>query len=184
MSNFEFHNNKMSLPIEEKEFIKFTKKFLNNIQSINGKIKENIVLDQSTNFWKPEIVFKYFDNLKIVLINRDPRSVYYSMRSRQSFAYPGYDINLFVEWYDYMNKKRDKLSKKNKKNIIEINYERFLNNFKSESKKLNKFLRINNKINSNFNLENSKKNVYKVKQFLSKKEQIFIKNRLNKYLKW
>ena len=106
------------------------------------------------------------------------------MRSRQSFAYPGYDINLFVEWYDYMNKKRDKLSKKNKKNIIEINYERFLNNFKSESKKLNKFLRINNKINSNFNLENSKKNVYKVQQFLSKKEQIFIKNRLNKYLKW
>ena len=157
MNNFEFHNNKMSLPTEEKEFINFTKKFLNNIFSINSRIKKNIVLDQSTNFWKPEIVFKYFDNLKIVLINRDPRSVYYSMRSRQSFAYPGYDINLFVEWYDYMNKKRDKLSKKNKKNIIEINYERFLNNFKSESKKLNKFLRINNKINSNFNLENSKK---------------------------
>ena len=184
MNNFEFHNNKMSLPTEEKEFINFTKKFLNNIFSINSRIKKNIVLDQSTNFWKPEIVFKYFDNLKIVLINRDPRSVYYSMRSRQSFAYPGYDINLFVEWYDYMNKKRDKLSKKNKKNIIEINYERFLNNFKSESKKLNKFLRINNKINSNFNLENSKKNVYKAQQFLSKKEQIFIKNRLNKYLKW
>ena len=77
--------------------------------------------------------------MKIVLINRDPRSVYYSMRSRQSFAYPGYDINLFVEWYDYIIKKEINCQKKIK-NIIEINYERFLNNFKSESKKLNKFL--------------------------------------------
>ena len=106
------------------------------------------------------------------------------MRSRQSFAYPGYDINLFVEWYDYMIKKKNILSKKYKKNIIELNYEKFLYNFDLESKKLNKFLRIDNKKNNNFNLENSKKNVYKAEKFLSKKDQDFIKKKLKKYLKW
>ncbi len=186
MKNHEFHGNRMFLSVNEKEFIKFTKKFLNSIILINSKEKniKNIILDQSTNFWNPEIAFKYFDNLRILIINRDPRGVYYSMRSRQSFSYPGYDINLFIHWYQNIMKRRKIITKKYKNNIKEINFEKFLLNFSNEEKKLANFLKISNNITSNFNPEISKKNIFKAEKFLSKRDLNLIKKKLKKYLVW
>ena len=57
-----------------------------------------------------------FDNLKIIVVTRDPRSVFYSMKFRGSYAYPGYDIEKFVKWYDEIFSKQ-KLLQKQQKNI-------------------------------------------------------------------
>lgn len=187
MKNHEFHENKMFLSVTEKEFIKSTKNFLTSIMSINLKEKKNnknIILDQSTNFWKPEIALKYFNSPKILLINRDPRGVYYSMRSRQSFSYPGYDINLFVHWYQNIMDRRKIVTKKYKNNIREINFEKFLLNFNNEKKKLNSFLKISNKMPSNFNHEISIKNIFKAEKFLSNNDLKLIKKKLKKHLVW
>lgn len=184
--NHEHKFYKMRLPKNEKKFIFETNKYLLdlfkfNIKSIN---KKNIILDQATNFWKPEIIFKYFNNAKIILVTRDPRSIYYSMKFRGSYAYPGYDIKIFVKWYKYAMQKREKIIKKYKTNIMDVKFEKFINNMEFELLRINQFLQIKNKVVKNFNYDFSKNNVFKAKYSLSKNELNFIKKNLKKYLQW
>ena len=58
----------------------------------------NIILDQSASYWRPTDYLKYFDDLKIIIINRDPRSIYYS-RFRNSKACSSSNITTFAKWY-------------------------------------------------------------------------------------
>ena len=91
---------KMRIPIEKKIFLNKTKIFLNKILFIlSGKIKTNYVIDQGGNFWDPIKSTQYFDYRKIVLVTRDPRSIFSSMKTRKSLSYPGHDIKIFCEWY-------------------------------------------------------------------------------------
>ena len=36
---------------------------------------------------------------EIIVVTRDPKAIYWSMKRRQSLAYPGHNIKLFVKWY-------------------------------------------------------------------------------------
>ena len=182
--NHEHNLYKMSIPVDKKLFIYETKRYLKKICLIN-KTNKNVVLDQATNFWNPDIAFKYFDNLKIVLVTRDPRSIFYSMKSRASNAYPGYDIKKFVKWYQEIMSIRKKLKKKYKdKRILEIQFENFINNFESEKNKIEKFLGTKKEYLSSFDFQKTKKNVYKAKYLLTKSDQKFIEKKLKKYLQW
>ncbi len=183
------HNHsfyKMRLPINDKIFLIETRKYLAKIFSANINFigTKNIILDQATNFWKPEIAFKYFRNPKIIIVTRDPRSIYYSMKSRGSYAYPGYDVNIFVKWYKIIMQKRSKLIKKNMDKILEVKFEKFVNNMKPEVKKINNFLKIKNIPVLNFDYEFTKKNVYKAKNGLSRYELNFIQKNLKNFLQW
>ena len=147
----------------------------------NIKLKKNIILDQSASYWRPDRYFRYFNNLKIIIINRDPRSIYYSMSSRNSKAYPSESVKTFCNWYKYIRGKQFKIKNKN---IYCIQYEKFVNNFKIESKKLNRFLNIKELNTTNFDLNYSKKNVYKAKFQLKKSDQLYIKKNLKNFLYW
>ena len=100
----------MKISVDEKRFFLESKKYLIKVFNSNVKItsKKNIILDQATNYWKPEVALKYFNNQKIIIVTRDPRSIYYSMKYRGSYAYPGYDIKKFVKWYQQIIRKRTK----------------------------------------------------------------------------
>ena len=173
---------KMRIPIEKKIFLKKTKIFLNKILFILSGKKTNYVIDQGGNFWDPIKSTQYFDNRKIVLITRDPRSIFSSMKTRKSLAYPGHDIKIFCEWYKSIMKNYDKAKESNL--LIKMKYENFILNHEKESKKLIKFLKIKNLKRKNFDISNSKKNLFKAKKYLSNKELKFIEKELKKYLQW
>ena len=139
-------------------------------------------MDQSTNFWRPSIVLKYFDNPKIIRVSRDPRSIYSSFLKNSPWSYPSKNINLFIKWYSYIIE--NKYLEKNNKEIIDISFEEFVLNFKNSQKKINRFLKIENKKNVNFNLSFSQSNVFKAKKFLKKRDQRLIEKKLKKYLIW
>lgn len=183
--NFEHGNYEMHIPVDEKKFLLETKKFLKLLISSNCKNlkNKNIILDQATSFWIPELVSKYFDNLKIILVTRDPRSVYYSMKFRGSYAYPGYNLKKFVRWYDEIFKKKRLIGNSNNKNLIHIEFEKFFqdNLYKI---KLEKFLKIPNKSTKNFNYKFTKNNIYKARKNLSKFELKYIEKNLKNYLQW
>ncbi len=80
--------------------------------------------------------------------------------------------------------RRKIVTKKYKNNIREINFEKFLLNFNNEKKKLNSFLKISNKMPSNFNHEISIKNIFKAEKFLSNNDLKLIKKKLKKHLVW
>ena len=173
---------KVRLPKNEKKFLFETRKLLDELcQKKNKSKKSNIILDQSVSYWRPTDYLKYFHNLKIIIVNRDPRSIYYSMYLRNSKAYPSSNVTTFTEWY---KKIRNSQLKIKNKNIYIIQYENFLNNFEIESKKLNNFLKINQKIKSKFDPEFSKKNVLKAKDKLNKKDKNYLEKKLKNYLVW
>ena len=127
--------------VSKKRFDYETNSYLVIIKSNCKNLKKkNIILDQATSFWKPEIANNYFDNLKIIVVTRDPRSVFYSMKFRGSYAYPGYHIEKFVKWYDEIFSNQ-KLLQKQQKNIINIKFEKFFND-DGYKLKLEKFLKI------------------------------------------
>ena len=170
------------MPHNEEKFLFETRNLVDKLCLSGKKSKnQNIILDQSASYWRPDDYFKYFKNLKIIIVNRDPRSIYYSMKSRNSKAYPSSDVIIFSKWYKSIREKQKKI--KNKK-IYYIQYENFLENFEKEVKKLNNFLNIKDNIKSTFNLELSRKNVYKARNNLNSKDLNYIKKTLKKYLNW
>lgn len=176
----------MTLPVEEKKFIKESQILINNIIKIihknNIKFK-NVIFNQSANYWNINLSTKFFDNKKIIIVDRDPRSIFWSMKRTEAFSYPGHDVNTFIKWYKEIQIKFDK-NIKNKNNILQINYENFLNNFDKERKKINKFICVSNNDLGNFDKKNSMKNLYKAKNFLTQNELNKIEIKLKKYLKW
>ena len=77
------------------------------------------------------------------------------MKTRQSLAYPNYDLKVWTEWYNQIlqqfNDYKRKIPKKYKKHILEIKFEDFVRNYEREQKKILNFLNIS-KINNNFDL--------------------------------
>ena len=96
----------------------------------------------------------YGNKRKVIVVFRDSRAIFSSMKKRNSLSYPGNDIKVFVKWYKNIMSKIDK-NEHNK--IIKIKFENFFENFSKESKKLCKLLEIKNNIKHKFNLKNTLK---------------------------
>jgi len=179
----------MYLPVKREVFLKQSKKYLKKIIQcqLQNKKSNYIVLDQSLNMWNFTDIFSYFDDVKIILVTRDPRSIFNSMKNRHAKAYPGYNLKIWTKWYEqimykFINYKK-KIPKKYKKYVLEIKFEDFCQNYESEQNKVLNFLNTK-KINDNFDIKNSKFNVFKAKKELSVFEKNYIKKKLSKYLQW
>jgi hypothetical protein len=181
------------LPKNEKIFIKEGKQLIKNIIFNNTKktlIKNrNVVLNNAADILNPIETSRFYENAKIIVVTRDPRDIFTSMKSRQSMATPWYDVDIFIKWYKKCFDKNIYLDKKNPL-ILRLKFEEIIKNFDKENNKICKFLNINLKFDIEkkkhfeFNLEKSKKNIYKSKKYLSKKEFSKIEKQLKNYLQW
>ena len=131
---------KMYLPVKENIFLRESKKFILKIIKLQLKNKKSnfIVLDQAFSMYNFINIFSYFDNVKVILVTRDPRGIYNSMKTRKSGAYP-HNLKVWTEWYNQIIQKfndyKKKIPKKYKKNIIEIKIENFCSDYEIEQKK-------------------------------------------------
>ena len=123
-------------------------------------------------------------------MTRDPRDIFSSMKTRESKGAPSYDVRLFCDWFlECFNNLTFKKKLKNKK-ILNIKFENFVREFEKQNKILCKFLNIKEKYRFKkncgivFDINKSKKNIYKSKQFLTKYEYNLIESKLRKYLHW
>ena len=182
------------IPVDQKIFLKESQIFVKKImqENLQEKIKnnQNVVLNQASNIFNPIKSSQYFENTKLIIVTRDPRDIFSSMKTRESKGAPSYDVNLFCDWFlncfdNFTFKNRLKNNK-----IFNIKFENFVEDFEKQNTKLCKFLNIkkNYKVKKNyeftFDLNKSKKNIYKSKTFLTKYEYNLIKKKLNKYLHW
>ena len=180
---------KMYLPVDEKIFFKHSIIYLNKIIKCQLKDKkiDHIVLDQALNMLNFVDIFSYFENVKVIIVTRDPRGIWNSMKSRGSLAYPHYSLKVWTAWYDQIMQQfedyKRKIPKKYMKNILQIKFEDFVKNYEKEQKKIINFLKIK-KINNNFDIKTTEFNVFKARKELSNFEKNYIKNKLSKYLQW
>ena len=181
------------LPVDEKRFLMEAKKYINKTILNNlevKKLKKNIVLNQAANLFDPINSSQYFENKKIIVVLRDPRDIFSSMKHRRPKAQPYRSVYTFIKWFKRCFDTKNFKKNLKHKDILVINFEDFVTNFDKENKKLCKFLNISNsfKLNKNysklFNLEFSKKNIYKSKFNLTSYEFNLIKKKLKKFLLW
>ena len=168
----------MTLPCNEKTFLKCAEKYLFSIFKSykNFDKKKNIVIEQGGNFINPLNSTKYYGkNRKIILVNRDPKAIFWSMKRRNSLSYPGNDIKKFVIWYKEILKKVVNVKSKN---IIKIKFESFFENFNVEKIKLSQNLGISTRCKDNFDINHTLKNLYKFKDNLSKEEIKYLDDNL------
>ncbi len=173
---------KMIIPVSEKKFLKYTQNYIFDIFRLtrNFDSRKNIVIEQGGNFWKPISSTLFYGNKKkIVIVLRDPKAIYSSMKNRNSLSYPGNDIKIFVKWYKSI---MSKIDKKQHNKIIRIKFEKFFGNYKTESKNLCKLLKIKHSLNNKFDLNHTIKNLHKYKKYLNSKEISYINKNLSKYI--
>ncbi len=99
-------HTKMRLTVKtEEEFLQLTKKYLNDIFSDCLKEKEyhTVVLDQAIPANRSSWGARYFNNAKVIVVDRDPRDVYIDLIKEKSLV--GYDVavrhdvQLFIDWF-------------------------------------------------------------------------------------
>ena len=85
------------------------------------------------------------------------------MKLRNSFAFPGKDVKIFVKWYkSIMTNFSVQI---NHKSVLKLKFENFVRNFKSEKLKVCRFLDIKDNVNTDFDIDYSKKYIQGFKNF-------------------
>ena len=168
----------MTIPCEEKRFLEYAEEYFFSIfrsyKDFNEK--KNIVIEQGGNFINPLDSTKYYgENRKIIIVNRDPKAIFWSMKRRNSLSYPGDDVKKFVIWYKELLKKVIDIKSEN---IIKIEFESFFENFNIEKIKLSKNLGIDTMCKDNFDINHTLKNLYKFRDNLSKDEIKYLDDNL------
>ena len=86
----------------------------------------------------------------------------------------------FIDWYKEMQKR---LKLINDENILIVKFEDFVNYNEKYINKICDFLKLSSVVSSSYNVELSKKNVYKFRYHKDKKEIQLIENHLKDYIK-
>mgnify|MGYP000040499047 CR=1 FL=1 len=146
-SKFGIYNNtgimRISKPTNDK-FIYETKLYIENI--FNNFCKKNeidtVVLDQAIPVLNINNAMKLFDSMKVIIVDRDPRDIYVNLIKRRKLI--GYElsnntsVNKYIKWHKLLRSHQEDIY--DKKNILRINFEDIVLDYKPTLKKINLFL--------------------------------------------
>ena len=178
-----FPSLEMRLPIDSRDiFLKNTRQFCEKLfNSLNKEEKKFGIVDQLVPPRNVGRYLRYLDNLKVIIVDRDPRDIYIDSMLKNDRAFPK-NVEKFCKIY-----KDSRAGKNTEENILEIRFEDLIYNFEKTFKVLVEFIGID--INSRktpgkfFSLEKSKENTKlweKHKKF--SKEVAYIEKELIDYL--
>lgn len=104
--NREYHYDEMpkeitlGVNITEDKFLQYTKEYSSElIKCMNTQDAENVVIDQlvpPSNIGK---YLRYFDNIKAVVVERDPRDMYLLEKFHWHGSVVPYDVEVFCKWW-------------------------------------------------------------------------------------
>ena len=170
-----------SKPTKEK-FLLHTRTYLETIFNLFMK-KNNIktlILDQTISVTDIESSMKYFQDMKLIVVDRDPRDIYVDLVKMKALVGADSDINKraerFVLWYKLI---RERLYVN--ENVLFLNFEDIILNYDVEIKKIQLFLGLENKHirkKQYLNPEVSKKNIGQWKKFHNQDEIDYIYSKL------
>lgn len=113
----------------EDEFISLAQRFLMDIiTAMTGDTQKysHIIVDQLFPADNPEKDFIYFNNVKAIVVSRDPRDVYILSKTRTGMDgrfIPSDNVNDFIRYYDGMMRGS---RTKNNKNVLTIQFEELI----------------------------------------------------------
>lgn len=143
-----FYKNKNSMSytyLSKEEFYSETKEYLNKLFiTLLSEEKEYLALDQLVPSSNINKYLDYFYDLKVVVVDRDPRDVYLLNEVFWHEPWiPSKDINIFIKWYKLLREhQQTELINENKKQILRIKFEDMIFNYEETLNKVLSFLEV------------------------------------------
>ena len=158
------------------------KKLIFELFEKNNFEKKNIILEQAGTIFNPITSLKYFSNPYCLCVLRDPRDIYTELK-RKGYKFPGYNKEIFCDWYINILEKINNEERLNKK-VLFLNFEDFVikkqdtiskifNHIESEQIEFNKV---------DFNFSRCENNINVFKKELNKNEIEYIEKKLKTFL--
>lgn len=178
----------MRVSYGKEKFLKKTKEYTSKLIDIldNENIYDYIALDQLVPPTNINRYINYFDNIKVIVVDRDPRDLYLLNKLFWKEGWiPSHDCNLFCEWFELIRKPINEEFENNDK-IMRVKFEDFIFNYEETVAKIISFLDIKheNHINKKqfFNPDISIKNCRLWEKYDDFESEIsIIEKKLDKY---
>jgi hypothetical protein len=172
----------------KEEFVEYTNIFLNRLFVNFAKKRKvnNIILDQAFPSSNIQKSMRYFDNIKTIVVDRDPRDVYLNLIKRKMLI--GLECSLknedsvkkFIEWFRLIRENKEESTK----NILRLNFEDIVLDYENNIKVIVDFLGVNTKHSKKGKYVNpkiSKKNIGLWKSYKNQDEINLIYSELKQY---
>ena len=184
----EYVENMYFSAVDRNNFYDAVRKYMESLIKVVAKDTEckNIILDQAVPAQFPMKAFDYFDNAKVIVVDRDPRDIYCDLVELNKLV--GRDIAMthdtskFVEWH---KKYRENNHVKNDK-ILRIQFEDLVFYYEDTVSKISEFVGDSSMIQTDkykyFSPDVSRKNVGKYMTFPHQDEIRVLEKELAEYL--
>ncbi|ATW33071.1 MULTISPECIES: sulfotransferase family protein [Candidatus Williamhamiltonella] len=120
-------NKKMYYSYPREKFYIETRKYLRNlINASNYDLKEYVMFDQLVPPNNTHHYLKYFDDLKIIVIDRDPRDLYLLNKCLWNEKWiPTENIHDYINWFKIL-REHQKFDQEDKKSVLRLPFEDFI----------------------------------------------------------
>ncbi len=174
--------------IDEEQFLDCTKRYVEKlISSVNKKNLPYVMVDQMVPPTNTKRYLRYFNDVKIIVVDRDPRDLFLLERTVWEWGViPVKDVTEFVQWFKLTRRYSNPLNEDNTK-VIRIRFEDLVYQYEKTKRILFDFIGINEQFHvypfTKFNPAQSKKNTNLKKKINGFKKEInFIEEKLKNYL--
>lgn len=194
-SNRDYHINELpkeitlGVNLTEEEFIKYTKEYSHNLIScLNKENVSNIVVDQLVPPNHIDKYVRYFDDLKVIVVERDPRDIYLLEKEMWKGTVVPHDVETFCKWWRATRAHRHYENLNTDYSIL-VQFEDLIYHYDETVKQIEKFLGLNKDNHSaskkllepNKSMKNTK--LYELDKYKKYSKDIaFIEHNLEEYL--
>jgi len=172
--NFNNQTPQTRIIVSQEKFVVAAQKLHNELFKKNS-INKPVLLNQAGSGWNPVESTKFFKNRKVILVTRDPRDQFSSLKNRKKAT----NVEGFINWYKELQKR---IKKFENSIILKLKFEDFVNNNKKIVDNICRHISLDSKKLSNYDPNISKKNIGNFKKNLNQKEINTIENELSEYL--
>jgi hypothetical protein len=176
--------------INNDSFIRITKDYINSIFNHFLMNNKTVLLHNAIPTHLPGKAMKYFDTIKIIVVDRDPRDIYCDIINKKIHSFLGTnvnDINFVQKFVQNFIDRRENLNElKDNKNILYLHFEDIILKYEKSLYEIYSFLDLSKENHVYkllyFNPEKSLKNIGLWKTFNDQKDIKYIEEKLGNYL--
>lgn len=170
------------------EFDKYSKKYINSIFENHRNNKEYVILDQAVPSQDPLQAEHYFDDYKIIIVDRDPRDNYCDLVNNGGLVGPELEqdngVSFFRNWFlEYRKNLKNALKSDS---IRYVKFEDLVYEYDKLTKEIEKFVGLNPEDHLHkrefFNPDISKKNIGIWKKYKDQQKMDEIKRTIPEFL--
>lgn len=147
-----------SYPSEEK-FLLETKKYLENLWEATNTKEEILGFDQLVPVCNINKYIRYFNNIKVIVVDRDPRDLYVLNKYFwKDTVVPVDNVEIFIKHFKLL-RKHQKFETEDKEKVLKIKFEDAIYNYEKTLVKIIKFLDLKGKHVDKFKFFDPKKSI-------------------------